>query len=69
MSLSKLFWPFPSEKVYCDECDSWRKGAFASCAHENNLGNYKSRKSQKNLACDINKNNDCKWFKKINGHS
>ena len=69
MSLYNIFWPFPSVKVYCDECESWRKGDFAGCAHENNLGNYKSSKAQKDRAWTINKNNNCKWFEKINGYN
>jgi len=65
MNLRKLFWPFSREKVYCNDCESWKKGNFANCGHENNLGDYMSKKSQKDRAWNINKNNDCKWFEKM----
>lgn len=63
--IKRLLRPVPSVKVYCENCESYKKGDYTACHHENNMGSYLSAMGTKDMAWDINKNNDCRWFEQI----
>jgi hypothetical protein len=64
-----------SEKVYCKRCFHRYRRAYTNrdeCSYKDNVDisykedwfdNHEIRKHKK-LAKEINKNNDCKWFKR-----